>query len=70
MIANKQTFHYRCIFTNIDPETGLRNPDHQPLKTLTKNRTILPNEPPVMGIQMGIRLGGQMTIGDSVYINE
>lgn len=60
----------RCIFTNINPETGIRNPDREPLETLIKTRTILPNETPVMGIQMGIRVAGTVSIGDAVYIED
>lgn len=63
-------FGYRCIFTNINPETGLRNPDHQPFETLVKTRTIIPDLPPVIGVQMGIRVPGNVSIGDSVYISD
>lgn len=63
--------YFRCLFTNINPETGIRHPEREPFKTLTKTRTILrDNDRPVMGIQMGIRVVGQVSIGDSVYIND
>lgn len=63
--------HFRCLFTNINPETGLRYPEQQPFRTLTKTRMILPDsDRPVMGIQMGIRVTGQVSIGDAVYIND
>lgn len=61
---------FRCIFTNINPETGERHPKQEPLQTLIKTRTILPdNNPPVMGVQMGLRIAGKISIGDAVYIN-
>lgn len=60
----------RCIFTNIDPETGIRNPEREPFETLVKTRSIVPNLTPVMGIQMGIRIAGKISVGDSVYIND
>lgn len=60
----------RCIFTNINPETGERHPEREPFETLIKTRTILPNETPVMGIQLGIRIEGEVSIGDAVYISD
>lgn len=63
-------FSFRCIFTNINPETGDRNPQREPLETLVKNRTIIPNQSPVMGLHMGIRIAGRVAIGDPVYIND
>ena len=64
-------YHFcRCIFTNIDPETGLRNPDHQPFNTLLKNRSIIKDATPVMGVQMGIRVSGRISIGDDVFISD
>lgn len=61
---------FRCIFTNIDPATGERNPDHQPLKTLKEYRSIVPNDSPVMGIHIGLRDAGRVSIGDAVYIED
>lgn len=60
----------RCILTNINPETGKRHPDGEPLKTLVKTRTILPNETPVIGIQLGVRVTGSVSIGDEVFIDD
>lgn len=60
----------RCIFTNINPETGERHPDREPLETLIKNRTIIPNESPVMGLHAALRQPGKISIGDEVYIND
>lgn len=61
---------FRCIFTTTDPETGIRHPNREPLNTLIKNRTLAPNQKGVMGIQLGIRATGQISIGDDVYIND
>lgn len=61
---------FRCIFTNINPETGERHPAREPLETLIKNRTLVPNDPPVMGIHVAIRQPGKISIGDEVYIND
>lgn len=60
----------RCIFTNINPETGIRNPNKEPFQTLVKTRTLIPGLTPVMGIQMGIRITGKVSIGDAVYIED
>lgn len=60
----------RCIFTNINPETGMRHPQREPFETLVKRRTIIPEETPVMGTQLGIRVTGKISIGDTVYIND
>lgn len=62
--------YYRCIFTNIVPDTGLRNSEREPLETLIKTRSIIPNLTPVMGVQMGIRIEGIISIGDPVYISD
>lgn len=55
---------------NINSETGIRNPKREPFETLVKTRTIIPDAPPVMGIQMGLRIAGNVTIGDAVYISD
>lgn len=57
----------RCIFTNIDPITSKRNPSFEPLKTLNSYRKIIPNDSPVMGLHLGIRTVGAVSIGDNVY---
>lgn len=63
-------FHFRCIFTNIDPETAERNPQREPLETLKKNRSLIPNQSPVMGLYVALRVPGTISIGDDVYIND
>lgn len=60
----------RCIFTNINPETGERHPQRQPLETLVKYRTIIPDQSPVMGAHLGVRVAGQVSIDDDVYIGD
>lgn len=64
------SFFIRCVFTNINPETAERNAAREPLETLTKNRSIIPNDSPVMGIHLGIRVGEHqsISIGDAVYV--
>jgi len=61
----------RCIFTNIDPATGERNPQMEPLKTLKGFRV---NErlstSPWFGIHLGIRSEGKVKVGDIVYVGE
>jgi len=60
----------RCIFTNIDPLTGERNPNQQPLTFLKKNRSYLPGESPVLGTHIGLRHAGRVRIGDAVYVED
>lgn len=59
----------RCIFTNINPNTAERNPDHQPLKTLKAYRKFEEfGESPVMGVHLGVKVPGLITKGDPVYV--
>lgn len=60
----------RCIFTCINPETAERHPNREPLETLIKYRSIIANESPVMGLHLGVRLPGYVSIGDSIYIDD
>lgn len=61
----------RCIFTNIDPGTGERNPKMEPLKTL---KTFRVDEKvasgPMFGIHLGVRKMGSVKVGDEVYVGE
>jgi uncharacterized protein YcbX len=62
-------FNFRCIFTNIDPETGIRNEDGEPLKTLKEYRKIPEcGDSPILGIHLGTRKEGIVSIGDAVYV--
>lgn len=65
-----QFVYSRCVFTTINPESGVRHPDREPLKTLLKNRRLIPNEDPVMGLNMALRNPGTISIGDAVYVND
>lgn len=62
-------FATRCIFTNINPANGERNPNFEPLKTLKKSGICIPDQP-VMGIHLGLRAPGSVCIGDSVYVED
>lgn len=58
----------RCVFTNIDPESGIPNPEGQPLKTLKGYRKIPSlGESPAFGIHLGLRIPGEVSLGDAVY---
>ncbi|XP_071563833.1 mitochondrial amidoxime-reducing component 1-like isoform X1 [Temnothorax nylanderi] len=66
----------RCILTTIDPETGTKHVNTEPLKTLKSYRQI--NDPqirpavgdsPVMGIHLGLRgPNGMVRLGDPIYV--
>ena len=62
----------RCIFTNIDPFTGERNPQMEPLKTLKTFRFFekIAKNGPVFGIHLGVRKMGSVKVGDAVYVGE
>lgn len=62
---------FRCVFTNIDPETAQRDPEEDPLKTLKKYRQFeKTGESPVMGIHLGIREFGKLKLGDPVFVED
>ncbi|XP_011868219.1 PREDICTED: mitochondrial amidoxime reducing component 2 [Vollenhovia emeryi] len=66
----------RCIFTTIDPETGTKHINAEPLKTLKSYRQITDpqirpatGDSPVMGIHLGLRgPTGKVRLGDPVYV--
>ncbi|KAF4523608.1 hypothetical protein B566_EDAN014582 [Ephemera danica] len=65
----------RCVFTNINPETGIPDKFQQPLKTLKSYRQITDpkvrpyaGDSPVMGVHMGLHTPGAVTLGDAVYV--
>ncbi|XP_011315393.1 mitochondrial amidoxime reducing component 2-like [Fopius arisanus] len=66
----------RCIFTTIDPDTGVKHPKAEPLKTLKRYRQIqdpvmkkITKECPVMGIHLGLRgPNGVVRLGDPIYV--
>lgn len=63
---------FRCIFTNIDPETAQRDPNGETLKTLKEYRLFPETGPlsPVCGIHMGMRFPGNVSLGDAVYVSD
>ncbi|XP_055684865.1 mitochondrial amidoxime-reducing component 1-like [Lutzomyia longipalpis] len=59
----------RCIFTNINPDTGERNPAGEPLKTLKSYRMVSEDiDAPIMGIHLGVHTSGSVNLGDPVYV--
>lgn len=59
----------RCIFTNVNPETAQRSHDNNPLKTLNSYRRFAKlGKSPVLGVHLGLRQAGTLTLGDIVYI--
>ncbi|XP_017884267.1 mitochondrial amidoxime-reducing component 1-like [Ceratina calcarata] len=66
----------RCILTTVDPETGTKNPNADPLKTLKSYRQVmdpelrpLAGESPVLGLHLGLRSSsGTVRLGDPVYV--
>ncbi|KAJ9578966.1 hypothetical protein L9F63_024925 [Diploptera punctata] len=67
----------RCVFTTIDPDTGVMEPQKEPLKTLRGYRVLpdpllekIKDTSPVLGIHLGIRSQGIVRIGDKVYVGE
>lgn len=61
---------FRCTFTNVDPETALRDPNGETLKALKTYRQIHgTGSSPFCGIHMGMRVSGDVSLGDSVYVS-
>lgn len=67
----------RCTKISINPETGKRNPEIEPYRTLKKYRLLpteqakkLEGEAPMMGLYLGLHKGGDINVGDTVYIND
>lgn len=67
----------RCVFTTVDPETGIKHPTGEPLKTLKQFRSSLnPQErkaygdSPFFGINLGVDKCGTIKVGDKIYIGE
>ncbi|KAF2899111.1 hypothetical protein ILUMI_07065, partial [Ignelater luminosus] len=65
----------RCVFTTIDPETGVKSATNEPLRTLRTYRMLkdvknieLDGNLPVMGNNMGLLQGGEISVGDVVYV--
>lgn len=66
----------RCILTTVDPETGVKSLESEPLATLRKFRKPTPaqktamkgSEAPVMGNRVGIVRQGEINLNDDVYV--
>uniref|UniRef100_A0A1I7YZ76 MOSC domain-containing protein n=1 Tax=Steinernema glaseri TaxID=37863 RepID=A0A1I7YZ76_9BILA len=64
----------RCVLTTVDPDTGKKNSDVQPLKLLRQYR-LAPEgklrrefkQSPIFGVNMGIIKCGEISVGDVVY---
>lgn len=59
----------RCVLTNINPVSGERHPNMEPLNTLKSFRSfekLAAN--PWFGIHLGIRSDGKVKLGDDVYV--
>ncbi|XP_075154623.1 mitochondrial amidoxime reducing component [Haematobia irritans] len=60
----------RCIFPNINVETGERDPNGDPLKTLKSFRMFKNYSSPAMGVHLGVRRVGQIKPNDVVYVED
>jgi len=57
----------RCVFTTIDPDSGIKHPDKEPLRTLSSYRR-RPEGGVYFGQNLIPRSGGVIHIGDAVEI--
>ncbi|XP_046437969.1 mitochondrial amidoxime-reducing component 1-like isoform X2 [Daphnia pulex] len=67
----------RCILPTIDPATGIKDPNQEPLRTLRKYRLAedpvlrkAMGESPLMGISLALEQAGRIRIGDVVYVGQ
>ncbi|KAF2899113.1 hypothetical protein ILUMI_07067 [Ignelater luminosus] len=67
----------RCLITTIDPDTGIKATDEEPLKTLKSYRKSkdvtkidFEGDDPVMGIYLALKRDGEIKIGDTVFIGK
>jgi hypothetical protein len=56
----------RCVFTTVDPATGLKAPDGEPLRTLARVRRI--NGKAMFGQNVVVRRLGTLQVGDAVEV--
>ena len=59
----------RCVFTTIDPDTGVKHPDTEPLRTLSTYRR-RPEGGMFFGQNLIPRGGGMVRLGDRVEVFE
>ncbi|VAW80212.1 Flavodoxin reductases (ferredoxin-NADPH reductases) family 1, partial [hydrothermal vent metagenome] len=57
----------RCIFTTIDPDTGIKNPATEPLRTLSQYRR-RPEGGVYFGQNLIPRSGGKVRVGDKIEL--
>lgn len=63
----------RCTVITVDPITGIRDPNMEPLHTLKSYRQTkdkLEKNAPIMGLYLGLHETGVIKVGDPVYIVE
>ncbi|XP_046581353.1 LOW QUALITY PROTEIN: mitochondrial amidoxime-reducing component 1-like [Haliotis rubra] len=58
----------RCPITTIDPTTGIKDPDRQPLTKLKTYRCIPLTAALQCGIYCALEMGGRVQVGDRVYV--
>lgn len=74
-IGEKATLRFlkhttRCVFTTVDPLTGIKNPENEPERTLKQYRMNEDEGSPLMGIDMALEVGGKICVGDIVYLRQ
>ncbi|XP_022333986.2 mitochondrial amidoxime reducing component 2-like [Crassostrea virginica] len=58
----------RCVLTTVNPDTGERNKDKQPLETLKQFRCFPPyGSDPIFGVNAALDNTGDIQVGDPVY---
>lgn len=70
MGALNVTFLSRCITVNVDPKTGERSPNHEPLKLLRANSSFIRQGKGVIGTLYALRQSGRAHVGDPVYVED
>ncbi|PSN39539.1 hypothetical protein C0J52_12384 [Blattella germanica] len=65
----------RCTIINVDPETAVRDPHLEPLRTLRSYRLVtkpgakdVEGVDPIMGVYLGLRIPGVVKDGDPIYV--
>ena len=58
----------RCIMTTVDPDTGLKDPDTEPLRTLSRYRKT--GDGVIFGQNVVHQGGGRLSVGDAVDISQ
>ncbi|KAI6238448.1 MOSC domain-containing protein [Aphelenchoides fujianensis] len=65
----------RCVLTTVNPDTGVKSAEMQPLKKLREYR-LAPQgklrdyykQSPLFGVHLGLRRAGRIRVGDTVYV--